>query len=57
MIICRTPLRISLFGGGLDYPEWFNNQPTSVLNFSLNQYTYIMLRKLKKPVLVIKPIN
>lgn len=48
MIICRTPLRVSLFGGGLDYPEWFNSQPTSVLNFSLNQYTYIMLRKLKK---------
>ena len=24
MIICRTPLRISFFGGGTDHPEWFN---------------------------------
>jgi D-glycero-alpha-D-manno-heptose-7-phosphate kinase len=47
MIICRTPLRISLFGGGLDYPEWFNKNRTNVLNFTINQYTYLSLRKIK----------
>ena len=24
MIITKTPYRISFFGGGSDYPEWFN---------------------------------
>ena len=23
MIIIRTPFRISFFGGGTDYPEWY----------------------------------
>jgi len=23
MIICRTPYRISFFGGGTDYPDWY----------------------------------
>ena len=23
MITCRTPLRISLFGGGTDFPDWY----------------------------------
>jgi D-glycero-alpha-D-manno-heptose-7-phosphate kinase len=23
MIICRTPFRISFFGGGTDYPGWY----------------------------------
>ena len=23
MIICRTPFRISFFGGGTDYPSWY----------------------------------
>ncbi len=23
MIICRTPFRISFFGGGIDYPDWY----------------------------------
>ena len=25
MITVKTPYRISLFGGGTDFPEWFNN--------------------------------
>ena len=23
MIICRTPFRLSFFGGGTDYPAWY----------------------------------
>lgn len=48
MIICRTPLRVSLFGGGLDYPEWFNKKNTTIINFALNKYTYILVREIKK---------
>ena len=24
MIISRTPFRVSFFGGGTDYPDWFH---------------------------------
>lgn len=37
----RTPLRVSMFGGGTDYPEWFNDHPGAVLGFTINKYIYI----------------
>lgn len=37
----RTPLRVSLFGGGTDYPEWFNRHPGAVLGFTIDKYIYI----------------
>jgi len=44
MIITRTPFRISFFGGGTDYPEWYKQYGGSVLNTTINKYCYIMLR-------------
>lgn len=46
MIISRTPFRISLFGGGTDYPQWYLNHGGAVLGFSINKYCYISLRPL-----------
>ena len=46
MIICRTPFRISFFGGGTDYKEFAENYGGSVLNTTINKYCYIMLRYL-----------
>jgi D-glycero-alpha-D-manno-heptose-7-phosphate kinase len=46
MIICRTPLRISLFGGGTDYPIWYREHGGQVISFTINKYSYITLRKL-----------
>lgn len=46
MIICRTPFRVSLFGGGTDYPQWFNKHGGSVLGFAIDKYCYISLRRL-----------
>ncbi|MGB0697281.1 MAG: kinase [Rhodospirillaceae bacterium] len=46
MIITRTPFRISLFGGGSDYPRWFEQHGGCVLGFAINKYCYISLRKL-----------
>lgn len=37
----RTPLRVSLFGGGTDYPEWFREHPGAVLGFTIDKYIYI----------------
>ena len=36
----KSPLRISLFGGGTDYPEYFNMNKAAVLGFSINKYIY-----------------
>jgi D-glycero-alpha-D-manno-heptose-7-phosphate kinase len=46
MIISRTPFRISLFGGGSDYPQWYREHGGSVLGCAINKYCYITLRRL-----------
>jgi len=46
MIITRTPYRISLFGGGTDYPKWFRNHGGAVLGMAINKYCYISVRHL-----------
>lgn len=46
MIISRTPFRISFFGGGTDYPRWYNEYGGRVLVTSINKYCYITLRYL-----------
>ncbi len=46
MIISRTPFRVSLFGGGSDYPTWFRQNGGSVMGFTINKYCYITLRSL-----------
>tara|TARA_Y100000590_G_scaffold470507_1_gene665826 strand:+ start:3489 stop:4466 length:978 start_codon:yes stop_codon:yes gene_type:complete len=47
MIISRTPLRISFFGGGTDYPQWYKKNGGQVLSTSINKYIYITCRELK----------
>ena len=44
MIITRTPYRISFFGGGTDYPNWYLNNGGSVLSTSIDKYCYINAR-------------
>jgi len=44
MIISRTPFRISFFGGGTDYPVWYNEHGGAVLATSINKYCYITAR-------------
>jgi D-glycero-alpha-D-manno-heptose-7-phosphate kinase len=46
MIISRTPFRISLFGGGTDYPAWFREHGGAVLGTAINKYCYVSVRKL-----------
>ena len=46
MIITRTPFRISFFGGGTDYPEWFSKNSGSVISTTIDKYCYINLRRL-----------
>jgi D-glycero-alpha-D-manno-heptose-7-phosphate kinase len=41
ILTSRTPLRISLFGGGTDYPEYFHRMPGAVIGFAIDKYIYI----------------
>ncbi|MGF7207575.1 D-glycero-alpha-D-manno-heptose-7-phosphate kinase [Skermanella aerolata] len=46
MIITQTPYRISFFGGGSDYPAWFQDHGGAVLATTINRYCYITCRRL-----------
>ena len=46
MIISRTPYRVSFFGGGTDYPAWFQTHGGSVLATTINKYCYLTCRYL-----------
>jgi D-glycero-alpha-D-manno-heptose-7-phosphate kinase len=44
MIISRTPYRISLFGGGTDYPVWYRSEKGAVLAATIDKYCYLTCR-------------
>ena len=46
MIICRTPYRISFFGGGTDYPSWYRLHGGAVLAATIDKYCYLTCRYL-----------
>ena len=46
MIISRTPFRISFFGGGTDFPDWYNKYSGKVISTTIDKYCYISVRKL-----------
>ena len=46
MIISKTPYRLSFFGGGTDYPQWYLKNGGKVISSTLNYHSYILLRKL-----------
>lgn len=43
MIISRTPLRISFFGGGTDYPQYYNEHGGAILGTTIDKFCYVML--------------
>lgn len=48
MVISKTPFRISFFGGGTDFPAWYNKEGREglVLSATINKYSYITCRKI-----------
>ena len=46
MIISKTPYRISFFGGGSDYPDWYLQNGGRVIASTINKYIYISCRNL-----------
>ncbi len=46
MIMTRAPLRISFFGGGTDYPQYFNEHGGEVLATAIDKYVYFTVSHL-----------
>ena len=46
MVISKTPFRISFFGGGTDYPVWYQENGGAVLSTTIDKYCYVSARYL-----------
>jgi len=46
VIITRTPYRLSLFGGGTDYNDWFEVHGGRILAAAIGHYCYLSVRRL-----------
>jgi D-glycero-alpha-D-manno-heptose-7-phosphate kinase len=45
MIIVRSPLRISLGGGGTDHPSYYREYEGFLISAAINKYVYVMLHQ------------
>jgi D-glycero-alpha-D-manno-heptose-7-phosphate kinase len=46
MIISRTPFRVSFFGGGTDFPEFYEQHGGAVLTTTIDKFCYITIHRL-----------
>lgn len=44
MIIVQTPLRVSLFGGGTDFPSYFLSEGGCVLTSAIDKYIFVIIK-------------
>ncbi len=54
MIITRSPLRISLGGGGTDLPSYYRDHTGFLIAAAIDRYVYITLHRTFVPELIIK---
>jgi D-glycero-alpha-D-manno-heptose-7-phosphate kinase len=45
MIIVQAPLRVSLFGGGTDFPEYYKENGGCVLSTAIDKYIFITIKR------------
>ncbi len=45
MIIVQSPLRISLFGGGTDFPEFYLQEGGCVLSTAIDKYIFVVIKQ------------
>ncbi len=48
MIITQTPFRMSFFGGGTDFPDFYREYGGSVLSTTFDKYCYVNVRHLPR---------
>ena len=54
MIISRSPLRISLGGGGTDLPSYYEKKEGFVISAAINKYVYVTITKPFRPGIYLK---
>src|SRR5438105_13654647 len=54
MIIARSPLRISLGGGGTDLPSYYEHHTGFLMAAAIDKYVYITLHETFVPDLIVK---
>jgi D-glycero-alpha-D-manno-heptose-7-phosphate kinase len=54
MIMTRSPLRISLGGGGTDLPSYYREHTGFVVSAAIDKYVYVTVNKAFKPKLILK---
>lgn len=45
MIIVQTPLRVSFFGGGTDFPPFYLSEGGAVLSSAIDKYIFVTIKK------------
>lgn len=45
MIIIQTPLRISFFGGGTDFPTYFREEGGAVVSTAIDKYIFVTIKQ------------
>ena len=50
LVISKTPLRVSLFGGGTDLKSFYKLYGGAVLSFTINKFLYVIVKKNAKVV-------
>jgi D-glycero-alpha-D-manno-heptose-7-phosphate kinase len=45
LLIVQTPLRISFFGGGTDFPSYFRTEGGCVLSTAINKYIFVIVKR------------
>ena len=45
MIISKTPMRVSFFGGGSDFPEFYTKHGGAVIGGAIDKYVYLTVSR------------
>ena len=48
MVITQTPFRMSFFGGGTDFPEYYKEHGGAVISTTFDKYCYVSVRHLPR---------
>ena len=48
MIITKTPFRMSFFGGGTDFPGFYEQHGGAVISSTFDKYCYVTVRHLPR---------
>ena len=51
MIITQTPLRISFFGGGTDFQDFYHQEEGCVLNSAIDKFIFVIAKRRYDPMI------